>query len=303
MLRVKFSIVLMFLTIFQILEVKPKVIFPNVPDIIDRDSLLPQDFKVDDPLLEDQDPEVTPNLFQGDIALNNDIFNYWRVGLRWDVFPKRLWPNRTVPYAISPLYEPEDMITIYQAIQTISRITCLKFPKWNGSQKDFLLIWPIKYPKGCWSFVGKVGGPQILSLQPPDKSGPNCLGGEGRAIHEILHAIGIFHEQSRNDRDRFVKVIWDNIIPNYKGNFEKQSLDNTTYSFEYDYNSIMHYGSSYFSKQKGKSTLLAKMKDEKIGQRRALSQTDCLKINELYGCLDDVKLAKKYYTLCRILGI
>jgi hypothetical protein len=30
--------------------------------------------------------------------------------------------------------------------------------------------------KGCWSFVGKVGGPQILSLQPPDKSGPNCLG-------------------------------------------------------------------------------------------------------------------------------
>lgn len=81
--------------------------------------------------------------------MNNDIFNYWRVGLRWDVFPKRLWPNRTVPYAISPLYEPEDMITIYQAIQTISRITCLKFPKWNGKQKDFLLIWPIKYPKVC----------------------------------------------------------------------------------------------------------------------------------------------------------
>jgi hypothetical protein len=86
-------------------------------------------------------------LIQSDIAINNDIFNYWRVGLRWDVFPKRLWPNRTVPYAISPLYEPEDMITIYQAIQTIGRITCLKFPKWNGKQKDFLLIWPIKYPK------------------------------------------------------------------------------------------------------------------------------------------------------------
>jgi hypothetical protein len=52
----------------------------------------------------------------------------------------------------------------------------------------------------------------------------------------------------------------------------------------------MHYGSSYFSKQKGKPTLVAKMKGEKIGQRKALSQTDCLKINELYGCLDDVKL-------------
>lgn len=30
-------------------------------------------------------------------------------------------------------------------------------------------------------------------------------------MHEILHALGIFHEQSRNDRDRFVKVVWENV--------------------------------------------------------------------------------------------
>lgn len=53
----------------------------------------------------------------------------------------------------------------------------------------------------------------MLSLQPPDARGPNCLGNEGRAIHEIMHALGIFHEQSRSDRDRFVKIHKENIVP------------------------------------------------------------------------------------------
>lgn len=65
----------------------------------------------------------------------------------------------------------------------------------------------------------------------------------------------------------------------------------------------MHYGKTYFSKDKSKPTITARMSNIKLGQRRALSKTDCLKINDLYGCLDDKKLAKKYYTICRILGI
>lgn len=83
----------------------------------------------------------------GDQAIDNELFSYFRVGLKWDVFPEKLWPNRTIPYAISPLYEPEDMITILSAIRTLSAMTCVKFVKWTGKQDDFLLIWPIKYPK------------------------------------------------------------------------------------------------------------------------------------------------------------
>lgn len=181
-------------------------------------------------MMEDADPEVKPGLFQGDMAMTNEIYDYWRIGLRWDVFEDKLWDNGIVPYTISPLYgtnftrtyiiksthhivEPSDHVTIYKAIRTINYMTCVKFVPWDGKVEDYLLIWPIKYPAGCWSFVGKYGGSQIVSLQPPDKTGPNCLGTEGRAMHELMHALGVFHEQSRWDRDKFVKIHMENIIP------------------------------------------------------------------------------------------
>lgn len=65
----------------------------------------------------------------------------------------------------------------------------------------------------CWSFVGKFGGAQILSLEPPDEKGPNCLENEGKAIHELMHALGIFHEHTRADRDMYIDVHYENIIP------------------------------------------------------------------------------------------
>ncbi|CAH0770629.1 unnamed protein product [Bemisia tabaci] len=250
------------------------------------------------------DPEVRPGLFQGDMAINDETYGDWRVGLRWDVFPDKLWKNRTVPYVISPLYETEHYITIYKAITTINHMTCIKFRPWDGKAKDYLLIWPIKYPRGCWSYVGKNGGAQIVSLQPPDDTGPNCLGGEGRPIHELMHALGVFHEQSRADRDKFIKVHLENVIPEFKSNFDKQSLANTTYQFEYDFDSIMHYGKNFFSIGKGKPTITAKYPAERLGQRKMMSKTDCLKLNDLYGCLGKApRYNRRYYTICNIMGL
>lgn len=61
----------------------------------------------------------------------------------------------------------------------------------------------------------------------------------------------------------------------------------------------MHYGSSFFSKEKKQPTLIPKMKGEKLGQRKGLTKSDCLKINDLYGCLDDIKLVSKKCKLIR----
>ena len=56
----------------------------------------------------------------------------------------------------------------------------------------------------CYSSVGRKGGEQIISL------GNGCLD-KGHAIHEIMHTLGFFHEHSRFDRDKYIKVLWWNI--------------------------------------------------------------------------------------------
>lgn len=94
------------------------------------------------------------------------------------------------------------------------------------------------------------------------------------------------------------------IFVEFKSNFDKQSLENTTYSFEYDYDSIMHYGQFFFSKKKGKPTITPKMPGVKaLGQRKGMSKGDCLKLNDLYGCLKNPRTRLRYYNICKFMGL
>lgn len=59
-----------------------------------------------------------------------------------------------------------------------------------------------------------------------------------------------------------------------------------------------------YSKGKGRPTITPKQKGVRLGQRSAMSHMDCLKINDLYGCLNkSTRHRRKYYTLCRAMGI
>ncbi len=61
--------------------------------------------------------------------------------------------------------------------------------------------------------------------------------------HEIGHALGLYHEQSRPDRDSYVNVLTNNINPAAISNFDKgTAYDIQTYNIPYDYGSVMHYG-------------------------------------------------------------
>ncbi|CAE7288621.1 nas-4, partial [Symbiodinium pilosum] len=105
---------------------------------------------------------------------------------------------------------------------------------------------------GCWADIGMsssiFGGNQKLNLQAPGCD--NC----GTATHELLHALGMAHEQSRPDRDSFITVVWSNIKAGMDGQFTKNPKADI--HRPYDIMSIMHYSSRSFSKNGGDTILV-----------------------------------------------
>lgn len=254
--------------------------------------------------MDSDEPETMPRLFQGDIAIDPFTYITLRLGVNPTRHPKRLWPNGTIPFEISHLYESHERNAIEKVLQTFNALTCINFVPYDGEEDDYLLISPPEDgPQGCWSYVGRKGGEQVVSLQRPDHTSAHCFSSEGRIMHELMHAIGIYHEQSRADRDNYVKIHWENIVPKFRKNFKLISKKRGRYAFDYDYNSVMHYGEYYFSKKKGKKPTMTPLQPGvRIGQRKTLSKIDCLKINDLYGCLKG-RQAKMYRSFCYLLGL
>lgn len=131
---------------------------------------------------------------------------------------------------------------------------------------------------GCFSYIGRVNraGGQVI--------GHNWQCGFGAAVHEIGHAFGLYHEQSRQDRDSYVTINWDNIEADKKHNFDKKAPQKVNEYGPYDYGSIMHYSKSAFlnSVWFWKTTIDAK--GNHIGQRDGLSQIDQDEIKRMYKC-------------------
>ena len=63
--------------------------------------------------------------------------------------------------------------------------------------------------------------------------GKGCLH-VGIVLHEFMHAIGFWHEQSRADREKYIEIIWTNIQQGMKYNFLKYNSNWIQSLGEYD---------------------------------------------------------------------
>ncbi|KAG0717238.1 Astacin [Chionoecetes opilio] len=176
-----------------------------------------------------------PNLFQGDIkGVAGQEPGRERAAI---LGPDYLWPRGEVPYVFGSSITTHQSSIIQAGMKDFHAKTCLRFVP-RTTESDYLEI--VSNDQGCWSYVGTIGGMQRLSL---DING--CIY-TGTAIHELMHAVGFFHEHCRNDRDEYVTIHYENVIAGYAYAFDKDT--NWQYVGEnYNYASIMHYGTYSFS--------------------------------------------------------
>lgn len=219
---------------------------------------------------------VRVEIVDGLVFLSSDIL----LGTEAEVFngaailniPAAVWPGSIVPYTIRPGYSSADSAMIAYAINYVGANTnlCLVPRTAEVNYVEFN-----QEDNACYSYVGMQGGMQPINVVSA------C--GIGATIHEILHAVGHWHEQSRSDRDTYVTIDLTNVPAANQHNFDiyPAGADHG----DYDYGSIMHYGETAFSTT-GDPSIVVKVPpgttSTDIGQRLNMSAGDIAAVNAVY---------------------
>ncbi|MBR6305539.1 MAG: hypothetical protein IKR38_02010 [Bacteroidales bacterium] len=153
-------------------------------------------------------------------AAYKDITNYY-------------WTNGVVYYCFNT--NLPSTTTITDAMSELSSLTGVIFtPKPSGATKYI----EFKYANKNDSKVGMHSGGQIINLYNYNH--------KTTIEHEIMHALGFFHEQERVDRDDYITIKWLNINPLKWHNFRKYNFlgQDSGIDFQsFDFDSIMLYDS------------------------------------------------------------
>lgn len=189
--------------------------------------------------------------------------------------PYRLWSM--VRYVLSPSLSYSQKQTIANAMDHWEANTDVRFYNATGEptvHPEYGFEYPYVYfisGSGNYSSVGRIGGKQDLSITP--------FASRRTVIHEIGHAIGLFHEQSRVDRNDYITVNYDNIKPGKEYNFDRET-ENYSFIGPFDFNSVMIYGSYAFSRN-GNPTI-TKKDGSTFSRNNTLSTTDIGWADEFY---------------------
>jgi hypothetical protein len=227
-------------------------------------------------------------VFQGDIILTDELLS--ATGNPKDNKKARTegggiknqatrWPDNIVYYSISSDLPDKHRVT--EAIAHWEANTNIRF-----IQREIIYRYPLKgFPtqepnirfvkgKGCSS--SSIGMAPLYGQNIT--LGPGC--NTSAAIHEIGHAVGLFHEHTRSDRQFYVNIDWNNIQKGKEHNFKQfgsKGFDHGTFDFA----SVMMYPSFAFTKDNTKPTITTK-DGSLFNGGNVLSAGDIAIINEMY---------------------
>jgi hypothetical protein len=185
-------------------------------------------------------------VYQGDILLDHveESLNGPHPDSFGIAYSQYFWPKvgsvYQVPYIIDPA--SGDTTNLNTAITQFNNtfIGVIQFVA-RGSETDYVNFNfdPNNHSGVCEAFEGRVGGEQTV-------------GGSGSCtvatiLHEMGHTIGVWHEQTRPDRDTYVSVNYNAVIKASRSNFD-QIFDNQQATNLYDYASVMEYPAFSFSR-------------------------------------------------------
>ncbi len=216
---------------------------------------------LDEVTLADEEQNTTGGISAYGVVINSDTYR---------------WSNGVVPYVMSTDFSSTEESLILEAMNTIENYSGIRFVE-RSNQSNYVNI---IYGEGCYSQVGMRGGSQELSL------GQGCFGRQ--PTHELLHAVGFWHEQSRSDRDSYVDIHWENIESGKEHNFDIHTSDGEDVG-SYDLKSIMHYKNYAFSSNAEMTISNKADPNSSIGGDQ-MTDTDIETLQHMYGYYGAVTL-------------
>ncbi|KAH7703531.1 CRE-NAS-37 protein [Aphelenchoides avenae] len=194
---------------------------------------------------------------------------------RWDV-------SQPIPYFFA--YEDEAWReNIRKSLRILSDETCIDFQE--GGTLPYYITFNYSETLNCQSWIGRPEGPY------GSRDVIIAKGCQDYVVHEVMHALGVEHEQRRSDQSLYVDILWNNINESDYEWFRALSpLNSSNEDLPYDFGSIMHYYGTTFHKVGSSDNTTIRAKNpyyqETMGRRDTPSFKDVALLNRMYCAAD-----------------
>ncbi|KAH9509410.1 hypothetical protein Btru_045825 [Bulinus truncatus] len=186
-----------------------------------------------------------------------------------------LWKNGVIPYVFNSTFPTQDRDAILGAMSEWEKATCIRFRLATVQDTDIVVF---RDGRRCSTNIGRIGREQVVTLAKSCRS-------KRILIHELGHVIGLIHEHQRHDRDKYVKVILENVRNMSQERYQFSKLLSgsiTDKTVKYDYTSVMHYGRN--SPELTTLQTTDGRYQDIIGRAERPSFSDIETVNRLYHC-------------------